>query len=289
MTIRTDTGTPTVGLIVPPAHGQVPAHGPALYGDRVRFLGAGLGLATMSIDGYDAVIGRVGELAADLAARGAEAVVLMGTSLSFYRGVEFDSELVATMEHASDRPATTMSRAIVAGLRAVGAVRVAVATGYTPEVDARLVAYLAASGVDAVATAGLGVVDTDAAQVVPVGQVAEVADRAVTRARAAGGPLDGLLVSCGALDTLDLVPQLEQRHGLPVVASSPAGFWAAAGLVGADAPIPGRGALLSHPHGGSGSASGPRALSGAGGDRSTLPDAGAASAGASQEVSRPCR
>lgn len=236
---------PTVGLIVPPAHGRVPAHGPALYGDAVRFIASGLGLEAMSPEGYDDVIDRVGELASDLAGRGADAVALMGTSLSFYRGAEFDAQLVATMETASGRPATTMSRAILAGLRAVGASRVAVATAYTSEVDDRLRSYLEAAGFTVAAIVGLGVVDTDTAQTIEVGRVADVSGRAVAAARAAGGAVDALLISCGALDTLDLVPELEQEHGLPVVASSPAGFRSAVGLVGVDAPFAGRGALLA--------------------------------------------
>lgn len=35
---------PCIGLIVPPAHGEVPQDGPTLYGDRVRFIARGLGI-----------------------------------------------------------------------------------------------------------------------------------------------------------------------------------------------------------------------------------------------------
>lgn len=231
---------------MPPAHGRVPAHGRELFGDALHFTAFGLGLEELTLEGYDAVIDRVGELAGRLAADGADAVVLMGTSLSFYRGPAFDASLVAVMERASGRPATTMSRAIVEGLQAVGADRVAVATAYTPEVDARLRAYLEASGTTVVATEGLGIVDTGAAQFIPVADVAAVADRAMAAATSAeGGPPDGLLISCGALDTLELVPVLEDRHRVPVVASSPAGFRAAARLVGHRRALPGRGALFA--------------------------------------------
>ena len=236
---------PTVGLIVPPAHGRVPDHGPELYGDTVRFLGAGLGLEAMSVTGYDAVIGRVGVLAADLVERGADAVVLMGTSLSFYRGSDFDRELIVTMEQAGGRPATTMSRAILQGLIDLGAKQVAVATAYTAEVDARLGRYLSDGGIEVAAMEGLGVVDTVGAQQIAVARVRDISERAVERAAAAGAPIDALLVSCGALDTLGLVPELEQRLGVPVVASSPAGFRAAAGLVGIRRSLPQYGALLA--------------------------------------------
>lgn len=236
---------PTAGLIVPPAHGRVPSHGPELYEGSLHFLAAGLGLRAMSIDGYDAVISRVGDLSRELAGAGADGVVLMGTSLSFYRGTAFDLELVRTMEEASGRPSTTMSQAIVAGLKAVGADRVAVATAYTSDVNERLCRYLDGSELGVAAVEGLGVVDTGAAQVIPVQDVRDVADRAMSSALEAGRSVDALLISCGALDTLDLVPELEQRHGVPVVASSPAGFWAAARLVGIDPRVHGRGVLFT--------------------------------------------
>ncbi len=57
---------PTIGLIVPPADGLVPQDGPLLYGDRIRFIARGLGIAAVSPDGFnpviDTVLGRAIEL-----------------------------------------------------------------------------------------------------------------------------------------------------------------------------------------------------------------------------------
>jgi len=50
---------PTVGLIVPPGHGQVPQDGPMLYGDRVRFIARGLGIGGVSPEGFAPVIDTV--------------------------------------------------------------------------------------------------------------------------------------------------------------------------------------------------------------------------------------
>ncbi len=52
-----------------------------------------LGLKTMTPEGYDAVIDRIGPAGEKLAAQGANAVVLMGTSLSFYKGAAFNRTL----------------------------------------------------------------------------------------------------------------------------------------------------------------------------------------------------
>jgi arylmalonate decarboxylase len=99
-----------------------------MYGDDIEFLVETLGLESMTPDGYDAVIDRIGPGASRLKARGAEAIVLMGTSLSFYRGEEFNQRLTRTLEQSSGLPGVTMSSAIIEGLQIVGARNVAVAT-----------------------------------------------------------------------------------------------------------------------------------------------------------------
>ena len=54
----------------------------------------------------------------------------------------------------------------------------------------------------------------------------------------------GLLISCGGLRTLGVAKPLEQRHDIPVVASTQAAFWAALRLVGDSGRVAGRGRLL---------------------------------------------
>ena len=54
----------------------------------------------------------------------------------------------------------------------------------------------------------------------------------------------GLLISCGGLRTLGVARPLEERHGIPVVASTQAAFWAALRLVGESGHVAGRGRLL---------------------------------------------
>lgn len=220
------TSSPVAGLIVPPAHGRVPVHGPEMFGDRLQFIGAGLGLAGMSIAGYDAVIDKVGELTELLVQQGAEAVSLMGTSLSFYKGVPFNSQLTDIMAAASGgRPVTTMSTSIVEALNAVECLRPVVTTAYTDQVNDRLNRFLLSSGFAPVGMAGMGVVDTGAAQRIPTSAVTDVCERVVVSAQQHDRSFDGILISCGALDTLGLLGELEQEYGVPVVASSPAGFW----------------------------------------------------------------
>ena len=56
---------------------------------------------------------------------------------------------------------------------------------------------------------------------------------------------DALVISCGALKTLDLVVPLEQRCTVPVISSTPHALRAAVRLVGLSGRAPGYGSLLA--------------------------------------------
>lgn len=231
---------PHLGLVVPPAAGEVPIDGPLLYGDRIRFSVRGLGLGEISTRGYVEVIDPVIGKARELAAEGVRAVSLMGTSLSFFRGAAFNRELQQEMARATGLPCTTMSDAIAGGLRSLGVRRVAVATAYIDEVNLKLRRYLEDSGFEALALKGLAISDVQAVAGVPT---AALVDLCAAVFEASPGA-DGILISCGGLVTLDAVREVEARFGVPVVSSSPAGFWDLVRCAGLDARSPGHGRLF---------------------------------------------
>ena len=234
--------TSTLGLIVPPAAGLVPIDGQALYGGRdVRFIARGLGIPGISPEGFDTVVDRILALAAELRDAGAEAVSLMGTSLSFYRGLEFTNALRERMQEATGLPCTTMSHAIVDSLRALGIQRVAVATAYIDTLNQRLVDYLASCGITVTNIEGLSITGVEAVGQVPGETLMALAERTVAADRSA----QGLLISCGGLLSLDLHVPLERQLGIPVTSSSPAGFWDLMRTGGLDPASPGHGRLFA--------------------------------------------
>ena len=139
---------PVLGLIFPPANRGVPEEGVAMYGERLRFVVTGLGVEQMTPEGFESVIPRIPAAAEKLAAAGAEAIELTGTSLTFYKGEAFNQKLREAVTKASGLPATTMSNGVIDGLKAVGAKRVAVATAYNDEVNERLHAFLIEHGLE---------------------------------------------------------------------------------------------------------------------------------------------
>jgi arylmalonate decarboxylase len=234
------TNLPTIGLIVPPAEGKVPDDGRLLYSGQVRFIAKGLALGQISPEGYEAVIDSVTDKARALAEDGAQAISLMGTSLSFYRGSAFNRQLAAAIQEATGLPATTMSHAIVRALRATGVQRVALATAYIDDVNARLAAFLREEGFDVTAVKGLAMTDVLGVGTVGPGTLIDLAQDVFAQDTSA----QGVLISCGGLKTLGIIETLEARLGVPVVSSSPAGFWDAVQLLGVDPAAHGFGRLF---------------------------------------------
>jgi arylmalonate decarboxylase len=232
---------PVLGLIFPPADRGVPEEGLAMYGDSLRYVVTGLGVERMTPEGFDAVIARVPAAAEKLAAAGADAIELTGTSLTFYKGEEYNQQLREAVTKASGLKATTMSNGVIEGLKAVGARRVAVATAYNEDVNDRLRAFLREHGLTPLVVTGMGIeaiVDVDK---VTQSDLIEFG----VRVRASAPEADSLLVSCGGFRTLELIAPVEARTSVPVISSMPHGLWAGARLVGLSGASPGYGRLLS--------------------------------------------
>jgi arylmalonate decarboxylase len=232
---------PVLGMIFPPANYPVPPEATQLYPHGIRFLAEGVGLERMTPAGYDAVIDKIVPAAEKLAKQGANAVSLMGTSLSFYKGAKFNQQLAESIHKATGLPSTTMSNAIVEGLRAVGARRVAVATAYNDVVNGRLRIFLEESGIQIVGIKGLNIERFEESAPVTHDSLLKFSAETFESMPKA----DSLLISCGNLKTLELVVPLEQRCKVPVVSSMPHALWASVRLLGFSGQAKGFGTLLA--------------------------------------------
>lgn len=232
---------PTLGMIFPPANYPVPPEAKLLYPSGVRFLAEGVGLTKMTAEEYDRVFVHILPAAEKLAKEGANAISVMGTSLTFYKGAEYEQQLKVNVTKATGLPSTTMSTGIVEGLRAVNARKLAVATAYDEDVNHRLRVFLEESGFQVLSVKGLGIISfADRGPVTP--------DELLHFSAGvyAGAPrADALVISCGGLKTLDLIVPLEQRCKVPVISSTPHALWASVRLVGLSGQVEGYGMLLA--------------------------------------------
>jgi maleate cis-trans isomerase len=129
---------------------------------------------------------------------------------------------------------------VVDALRALGIRKLAIATPYIQEMDAKLVEVLRQSGFGVAAIKGLGL-----RRSIDMGDLGpEAADRLAREVCASAPDADGILISCGNFRTFEIIEALETDTRLSVVTSNQAGLWRALRLCGVQDIVPGLGRLL---------------------------------------------
>jgi arylmalonate decarboxylase len=232
---------PTLGLIFPPENYPIPPDAKLLFPAGVDFVGNGVGLpGGMTVEGYNEAVPRILPKAIELAKQGANVVSVFGSSITFYKGAKFHDDLISQVEKATGRKATTQSNGLLAGLRAANAKRVAVATAYTDVVTERLKIFLQEYGFEVTAAKGLGF------ERIPDGAATqEILLKLSTETYANSKKADAVVVSCGALRTLELIVPLENNVKVPVVSSTPHGLWHGVKLLGVPAKVQGYGMVMA--------------------------------------------
>lgn len=132
--------------------------------------------------------------------------------------------------------------ALVEGLRALGARRIALVTPYLRPLAEEVVGYLCAEGFDVVDWVALEVGDNAEVGCIP-------GDRVLAAARGLDlADADALVISaCVQMPSLDLVEPAEQEFGLPVLSAATAGAYALLRRLNLAPRLPGAGRLLAGP------------------------------------------
>ena len=234
---------PVLGLILPTGN-AVPAEALAMYPAGIRFVTEGLsrpGDAPLvgTLATYERLQDRIVPAARTLVDKGADAILLLGTSITFYKGAAHNQSLINSIQRATNRPATTMSSAIVDALRVVGGKRLAVASGYTEEVNAQFRVFLQESGFDVVALRGLGLLRP------PDNLSRNQLEAFIVDVFQSAPNADAVVFAFASTPTLDLIGPLETRCKVPVVSARPHAFWAGVRLLGVKAGVDGFGTVLS--------------------------------------------
>jgi arylmalonate decarboxylase len=229
----------TIGLVVPTANHEVPPEGPAMY-PGVRFIVRAAPVKDLTPAGYDPAWSGILPAADYLVAQGVDAIMVIGTSLTFYRGPQAHQKLLAELRSRTGLPVSTMSQSILDGLREVGAKRIAVATAYTDVVNRRLQELLAAADIEVLALTCFNIVEFAEPHKKSSADIIALA----TGAAEAAPEAEAILISCGVLRTLEVARPLEAKFGIPVVSSATAAFWAAMRLVGDSGHVAGYGQLF---------------------------------------------
>lgn len=133
---------------------------------------------------------------------------------------------------------TSIITGVIRALRALGPKRLAVATPYLADINAREVVYLEQAGFEVAVIEGLEIErDSDMVRVAP----SFLRDFALSLDQP---DVDALFISCSALRSLDVIDEIERSAGKPAVCSNQAMIWDCLRLAGIEDRFGGFGELL---------------------------------------------
>ncbi|MFW6773620.1 maleate cis-trans isomerase [Nocardioides sp. CPCC 205120] len=237
-----------VGLVVPSSNVTVETEMPALLGRHAdatfSFHSTRMRMARVSPEQLAAMnaqrercVLEIGDASPDVILY-ACLVALMAVGPGEHQRVEaLVAEQLAT--GGSDAKVRSSAGALVEGVRALGASRIALVTPYVRPLAEKVVAYLEAEGLEVADWRALEVEDNHAVGRIPGDQV-----MAAARSLDLTG-VDALVISaCVQMPSLDLVETAEQELGLPVLSAATAGAYSILRATGLPVAIPGAGSLL---------------------------------------------
>lgn len=139
------------------------------------------------------------------------------TTVSFVRGVGGDADIVRRMTETTGLPATTTSTSMLAALRAVGARRVALASPYMPDVEQKLIEFLAGHEIETVSSVALNLpLDHSIVAQADILEAARRADRDTA---------DAVFISCTGQRLSAHLEDIEASLGKPVLAANQVTSW----------------------------------------------------------------
>jgi maleate isomerase len=243
-----------IGLIVPSSNTTMETELPRLFAglqctqteftfhsSRVRMTSVTVDELTKMVDASTVAAEHLADMGPDVVAY-ACLVAIMAQGPNYHEQVERElSKAIASS--GADVPVISSAGALLQGIEALGARRVAVVAPYLKPLTRSVVSYIEAAGTHVVDSASLEVSDNLAVGCLPAERVLEAA-RSVR--------LDGaealVLSACVQMPSLDLIEQTEQETGLPVVTAATSTAYVLMRRLGLPTLVPRAGALLDGAH-----------------------------------------
>jgi maleate isomerase len=141
------------------------------------------------------------------------------TSGSLFRGVGHDFEISKSITEKTGLPAVTTAGSVLDALKFLKAWTISVATPYINEINNLEKEFLLGNGFEVLQIKGLGIEDN-----LTIGRIQ--GQEIIELAREANHPrAQAIFISCTNLPTIDIIPQLEETLGKPVISSNTATLW----------------------------------------------------------------
>jgi maleate isomerase len=234
-----DTVRARFGMIIPSSNRMAEPHachytpaGVVAHTTRLRMTGEYF----MALDD---LLPKVADASATLADAKCDPVVFHCTANSMAEGVAGEKRIVEAIEDATGGKATTTASATMAALRQLGAHCIVLVSPYERPTHEHELEFMDQAGIDVVGERNLGLRGSDAYCGMPPSDWIEVMT-AMKNDRA-----DAYFVSCANIRAIEVIEELEERLGRPVVTSNQVVIWQALRLAGIDQPVPGLGRLAA--------------------------------------------
>jgi maleate isomerase len=164
-----------------------------------------------------------------------------GTSASFLHGTAYDHALIKKLTDWAPGPLiNTASTATLAGLKKVGAGKVALATPYVDAIHQRAIRFLEENGHQVVRHANLGI-DTD--QELANVPLEKVYDHVLSVDHPEAS---AIFISCTNFRSVGALAEMEKALGKPVISAIQASFWHCLDILDINGANRGYGSLLDH-------------------------------------------
>ena len=172
----------------------------------------------------------------------ADVIVLGCTSGSFICGVGYDQEIIEKIRSKSQPNvrATTTATAVLHAIHAFGVSKIAVGTPYINEVNQCARKFLEAHEIAITKFIGLGLSDDKDINSLTRNEIKQLI-RDVNTSDA-----DMVVLLCTSIKGVDILEEMEQELGKPVITAIQATFWDCLNLMGIKKEVRGFGSLFWH-------------------------------------------
>jgi len=246
------TSTRRIGLIVPSSNTTMETEIPALLharelllpNDRFTFHSARLRMQHVTAEELRAMNAQAGRAAAELADMRPDVVATACLVAIMAQGLDYhctaEAEIGGSLRsEGSSAPVVSSAGALLAGLRSLGARRIAMVTPYTKPLTRLVADYIEQAGIEVHDSISLEVSDNRAVAQLDPARLPEQAGRL---------DLDGcdaiVISACVQMRSLPVIETVEQEYGLPVLSAATATARAILEALGLPPTAPGGGQLL---------------------------------------------
>ena len=229
-----------VGLLVPSPNWVVESWFNRVAPEGVAFHVSRMNLGKISPDAVNDMIAEGFRAIREVSSARVDLIAECCTVSTLIKGLEFEENMIRDFEDAAGgTPVITATSSILRAFGQLGLKKIVIAHPYPDEFDKWEIKYFSDSGIEVLASKGMGIAD--------VVELAKPSPEEIYRfARSAWMPeADGLFISCLNFRAQGAIQALENDLGKPVVTSCQATLWNILRTVGVKEKIPGYGQLLS--------------------------------------------